>query len=69
MVEVIISQQDIDGIKELEEMSNKFKDLISDVITATEGCENTDKLVERLLETYVAVYKLQNAIKNFNNES
>lgn len=65
MVEVIKT----DGIKELEEMSRTFKELISDVITATEDCENTDKLVERLLETYVAVYKLQNSIEELYNQN
>lgn len=71
MVEVIGSKQkqEIDGIKELEEMSNTFKELVDNVIVAVEGCENTDKLVERLFETYVAVHKLQNSIKEMNNSN
>lgn len=68
MVEVIFSEQEkeIDGIKELEEMSNTFKELVSNVIVAVDGCTNAEKLTERLVETYVAVHKLQNSIKELN---
>ena len=71
MVEVIISkqEQEINGIKELEEMSSSFKELLSNVLVAAEGCSNTEELTERLLDSYVAVHKLQNAIKNLNNEN
>lgn len=69
MVEVIISKQEIDGIKELEEMSSSFKELLSNVLLAAEGCSNTEELTERLLDSYVAVHKLQNAIKNLNNDN
>ena len=71
MVEVIISkqEQEINGIKELEEMSSSFKELLSNVLVAVEGCSNTEELTERLLDSYVAVHKLQNAIKNLNNEN
>lgn len=69
MVEVIISKQKIDGIKELEEMSSSFKELLNNVLLAAEGCSNTEELTERLLDSYVAVYKLQNAIKNLNNDN
>ena len=34
-----------------------------------EGCTNTEELTERLLDSYVAVHKLQNAIKNLNNDN
>ncbi len=69
MVEVIGSQQEINGIKELEEMSSSFKELLSNVLVAAEGCSNTEELTERLLDSYVAVHKLQNAIKNLNNQN
>ncbi len=71
MVEVIISkqEQEINGIKELEEMSSSFKELLSNVLVAAEGCSNTEELTERLLDSYVAVHKLQNAIKNLNNQN
>ncbi len=69
MVEVIGSQQEINGIKELEEMSSYFKELLSNVLVAAEGCSNTEELTERLLDSYVAVHKLQNAIKNLNNQN
>lgn len=71
MVEVIISkqEQEINGIKELEEMSSSFKELLSNVLVAVEGCSNTEELTERLLDSYVAVHKLQNAIKNLNNQN
>ena len=69
MVEVIGSQQEINGIKELEEMSSSFKELLSNVLVASEGCSNTEKLTERLLDSYVAVHKLQNAIKNLDNQN
>lgn len=69
MVEVIVSQQEINGIKELEEMSSSFKELLSNVLVAAEGCSNTEELTERLLDSYVAVHKLQNAIKNLNNQN
>lgn len=49
MVEVIGSQQEINGIKELEEMSSSFKELLSNVLVAAEGCSNTEELTERLL--------------------
>ncbi len=69
MVEVIGSQQEINGIKELEEMSSSFKELLSNVLVAAEGCSNTEELTERLLDSYVAVHKLQNAIKNLDNQN
>ena len=71
MVEVIISkqEQEINGIKELEEMSSSFKELLSNVLVAAEGCSNTEELTERLLDSYVAVHKLQYAIKNLNNQN
>lgn len=69
MVEVIISKQEIDGIKELEEMSSSFKELLSNVLVAAEGCTNTEELTERLLDSYVSVHKLENAIKNLNNQN
>ena len=71
MVEVIISkqEQEINGIKELEEMSSSFKELLSNVLVAAEGCSNTEELTERLLDNYVAVHKLQNARKNLNNQN
>ena len=71
MVEVIISkqEQEINGIKELEEMSSSFKELLSNVLVAAEGCSNTEELTERLLDSYVAVHKLQNAIKNLDNQN
>ena len=69
MVEVIGSQQEINGIKELEEMSSSFKELLSNVFVAGEGCSNTEELTERLLDSYVAVHKLQNAIKNLDNQN
>ena len=69
MVEVIGSQQEINGIKELEEMSSSFKELLSNVLVAAEGCSNTEELTERLLDSYVAVHKLQNAIKNLNKQN
>lgn len=68
MVEVIISKQEVDGIEELKEMTTKFRELIDDVIVAVDGCQNAQELTERLLETNVALYKLQNAIKELNNQ-
>lgn len=70
MVEVINSkqEQEVDGIEKLTEMCISFKDLLSNVLVAAEGCTNTEELTERLLDSYVAVHKLQNAIKNLNNE-
>lgn len=53
----------INGIKELEEMSATFNDLISNVFIASSGCNNTETLVENLMKTYVAVHNLQKAIK------
>ena len=71
MVEVILSkqEQEVDGIEELKEMCSSFKDLLSNVLVAAEGCTNTEELTERLLDNYVAVHKLQNAIKNLNNQN
>lgn len=70
MVEVINSkqEQEVDGIEKLTEMCISFKNLLSNVLVAAEGCCNTEELTERLLDSYVAVHKLQNAIKNLNNE-
>mgnify|MGYP004555184885 FL=1 len=70
MVEVINSkqEQEVDGIEKLTEMCISFKNLLSNVLVAAEGCSNTEELTERLLDSYVAVHKLQNAIKNLNNE-
>lgn len=71
MVEVIISkqEQDVDGIEELKERCVSFKELLNNVLVAAEGCTNTEELTERLLDSYFAVHKLQNAIKNLNNEN
>ena len=71
MVEVILSKQDqeVDWIEELKEMCSSFKDLLSNVLVASEGCTNTEELTERLLDSYIAVHKLQNDIKNLNNEN
>ena len=71
MVEVILSkqEQEVDGIEELKEMCSSFKDLLGNVLVAAEGCTNTEELTERLLDSYIAVHKLQNAIKNLNNEN
>ena len=71
MVEVILSkqEQEVDGMEELKEMCSSFKDLLSNVLVAAEGCTNTEELTERLLDSYVAVHKLQNTIKNLNNEN
>ena len=71
MVEVINSkqEQEVDGIEKLTEMCISFKDLLSNVLVAAEGCSNTEELTERLLDSYVAVHKLQNAIKNLNNNN
>ena len=71
MVEVINSkqEQEVDGIEKLTEMCISFKDLLSNVLVAAEGCSNTEELTERLLDSYVAVHKLQNAIKNLNNDN
>lgn len=55
--------KNINGIKELEEMTNTFNDLISNVFIASSGCDNTATLVENLMKTYVAVHNLQKAIK------
>ena len=71
MVEVINSkqEQEVGGIEKLTEMCISFKDLLSNVLVAAEGCSNTEELTERLLDSYVAVHKLQNAIKNLNNNN
>ncbi len=71
MVEVINSkqEQEVDGIEKLTEMCISFKNLLSNVLVAAEGCSNTEELTERLLDSYVAVHKLQNAIKNLNNDN
>lgn len=71
MVEVINSkqEQELDGITELKEMCSSFKELLSNVLVAAEGCLNTEELTERLLDSYVAVHKLQNAIKNLDNQN
>lgn len=71
MVEVINSkqEQEVDGIEKLTEMCISFKDLLSNVLVAAEGCSNTEELTERVLDSYVAVHKLQNAIKNLNNDN
>lgn len=69
MVEVIISKQEVNGIEELKEICVSFKELLSNVLVAAEGCTNTEELTERLLDCYVAVHKLQNAIKNLNNDN
>lgn len=60
MVEVINSkqEQEVDGIEKLTEMCISFKDLLSNVLVAAEGCSNTEELTERLLDSYVAVHKL-----------
>lgn len=71
MVELIIykQEQEVDGIEELKEMCSSFKNLLNNVLVAAEGCTNTEELTERLLDSYFAVHKLQNAIKNLNNQN
>ena len=61
---VRVANNEINGLKELQESISEFKLLLGNVFVAVNGCDNTNELSKNLIETYGTILKLE---KSFNH--
>ena len=61
---VTVADKEIDGLEELKQSIAELKNLLNNVFVAANGCNNTNELSINLIETYGAILKLEEALKN-----
>ena len=55
---------EINGLKELQESISEFKLLLGNVFVAVNGCDNTNELSKNLIETYGTILKLEKSLNH-----
>lgn len=61
---VIVANNEINGLKELQESISEFKLLLGNVFVAVNGCDNTNELSKNLIETYGTILKLEKSLNH-----
>lgn len=61
---VRVANNEINGLKELQESISEFKLLLGNVFVAVNGCDNTNELSKNLIETYGTILKLEKSLNH-----